>query len=78
MRVHSPNLGKEGNEPSFPSPPKEWGSLGRRLSRSLTVRRTQARPSANSSSVDVSRLVASHVRLREARMAMAGAVAAEA
>ena len=40
----------------------------RRLSRSLAVRREQARPSANSSGVEVSRLVASRVRLREARM----------
>ena len=44
--------------------------LRRRLSRSLAVRRAHAIPIANSSGVAVSMLVASRVRLREARMAM--------
>ena len=44
--------------------------LRRRLSRSLAVRRAHAIPIANSSGVAVRMLVASRVRLREARMAM--------
>ena len=42
--------------------------LRRRLRRSLAVSTAQAMPSANSFGVDVSRLVASRVRLREARI----------
>ena len=38
MRVHSPNLGEEGNEPSFPSPPKEWWSLDERWHIDTAVR----------------------------------------
>ena len=43
--------------------------LRRRLSRSLAVRRAQTMERAASSGVEVRRLVASRVRLREARMA---------